>query len=165
MSERLERQLGSDAKQALQLARRLAGKEPVIKRVKTLPSGARAMLTHPISAKRPYEIQVGRGEERYLDHLVVHEVGHLVRVHQVSESERLLPAATASTRRRAVHQLQSDIALFAAMGLRDEQLIELFDTWYRSVCTQLVSFPADLRIEQWIHDRYPGFAGCRSGLF
>jgi hypothetical protein len=41
-------------------------------------------------------------------------------------------------------------------GLPADAYAELFEQWYRQVCTQLVGFPADLRIEQWIHDRFSG---------
>src|SRR4051812_21573390 len=105
MTERLQQQLGPDAKKALALARRHAGKAPVLRRVKDLPGEARAMLVRPLIAGRPYEIRVGRGQERFLDHLVAHEVGHLVRLHRVPEEARLLPVGNAETRRIAVEQL------------------------------------------------------------
>ncbi len=37
-----------------------------------------------------------------------------------------------------------------------ETLAELLASWYESVATQLANFPADLRIEQWLFERFPG---------
>jgi hypothetical protein len=156
MTERLARQLGPDGKQALQLARRLAGRDPVLKRVPSIAGDCRAMLIRPRQPKRPYEIHVARGQERVLDHLVAHEVGHLARLHRVPAEERLFAVAAADNRRHAVEQIAPEIATLLVRGLPEHAIVELFDIWYRGVCTQLTSFPADLRIEQWIHDRFPG---------
>jgi hypothetical protein len=36
-----------------------------------------------------------------------------------------------------------------AVGLPEQALSKVLSAWYEGVCTQLVSFPTDLRIEQW----------------
>src|SRR6266545_3677380 len=105
MKERLSKQLGPDARRALDLARRLVGKEPVLKRVQSIPGDARAQLVRTLKRKQPYEIHFARGQERLLDHLVTHEVGHIVRLHQVPEEERSFAVATAENRRMAAHQI------------------------------------------------------------
>lgn len=63
MKERLTRQLGPEAKLALRLAQRLVGKEPVLKRVPSLPNDCRAMLRRPPFPRQPYEIHFAAGEE------------------------------------------------------------------------------------------------------
>ncbi len=114
------------------------------------------MLIRPLQPKRPYEIHFARGQERVLDHLVAHEVGHVVRLHQVPEEERLFAVAMAENRRRAAHQIAPEMVARLGRTVPQELLPDLFDLWFRGVCTQLTSFPADLRIEQWIHDRFAG---------
>jgi hypothetical protein len=121
-----------------------------------LPNGVRAMLRRPISLRRPYEIHFVKGEEPVLEHLVAHEVGHLVRLYQVSEAERVMPAVTPATRLLAIEQLAPELLSLVRNGLRDDALVNLFDIWHQGVCEQLASFPADLRIEAWIHSHFPG---------
>ncbi len=116
MKERLTRQLHPDVHQALRMAQRLTGREPVIKRVPSLPLDTRARLIRPKFPTRPYEIQYARAQERVLDHLIVHEVGHIVRLHQVPEAERLMPAITQDTRRMVVQQIQGELATLLARG-------------------------------------------------
>jgi len=94
MRERLTRQRHPEVHQALRIAQRLTGREPVIRRVPSLPLDTRARLIRPKFPTRPYEIQYARGNERILDHLIVHEIGHIVRVQHVPEEERLMPAIT-----------------------------------------------------------------------
>jgi hypothetical protein len=157
MSERIPpHQLSTDAQRALRLATRLAGKQPIITRVPTIAGEARARLIRPLQAKRPYEIEFARGQERVLDHLVAHEVGHIERLHRVPEEERLFAVATAQNRRRAAEQIAPEILARLGRSVPDELLMGFFEIWYQGVCTQLASFPADLRIEQWVHDSYPG---------
>ena len=154
MPERLARQLGPEVRQVLDLARRLTGKEPILKRVPRLPNDARAMLVRPETSRNPHEIHFVRGEERVIGHLIAHEVGHLVRLYQVPEDERLMPAVTPDSRRRAAEQILPELASLLYRGVPEDALVELFDPWYQSLCTQLASFPADLRIEAWIRERF-----------
>lgn len=156
MAERLERQLGPDAKQSLVEASRLAGRPPILKQVRDLPSGANAMLKRRRTPADAYQIHVKKREMVFLDHLVTHEVGHLIRLHQVPEDERYYAASTVENRRHAVEQLAPDLARLMTYGASETAVGKVFEGWYGGVCSQLVSFPADLRIEQWIHDRFPG---------
>jgi hypothetical protein len=125
-------------------------------RVPSIPGEARARLIRPLQHKRPYEIQFARGEERVLEHLVAHEVGHIARLHEVPEDERLFAVATAQNRRRAAEQIAPELITRLGRSVPQNLLLGLFDVWFQGICTQLASFPADLRIEQWIHDRFPG---------
>lgn len=156
MTERLNRQLGPDAQRALRLATRLVGKTPVVVRKPQLPNEVRGMLVRPLNPRKPYQIQLARGQERFLDHIATHEVGHLVRLYQVPEEERLMPVSTAANRRRAIHQIVDEIIPLQRRGIPESALPTLFDGWYKGVCSQLASFPADLHIEAWIHREFPG---------
>lgn len=161
MKERLIRQLPAEVRQALQLAQRLTGRAPVLKWVDSLPHETRAMLVRPTIANRPYEIHVVKGEERVLPHLIVHEVGHLVRLHQVPEEERLIAAVTPEARRRAFAQLEPELEGLVRRGLPAAVLREVVDVWQHSLATQLANFPADLRIEAWINARFPRLLGVQ----
>lgn len=154
--ERLHGQLGPEVQQAFQLARKLTGREPILRREPALPGDTRAMLVRPKFPHRPYEIRYARGQERYLPHLIAHEVGHLVRLYRVPEAERLMPALTRESRRRAAEELAPDLVEMMRLGMTEHTLPELFDIWLQGVGTQLANFPADLRIEAWIHERFPG---------
>jgi hypothetical protein len=155
MPERLTRQLGPEIREVLDLARRVTGDEPVLERAPQLPNDVRAMLIRPARPHRPDEIHLQRGEERVIGHLIAHEVGHLVRLYQVPEEERLMPAITTASRRRAAERILPELGALLSRGLPAEALVELFDVWYQGVCTQLGSFPADLRIEASIRERFP----------
>lgn len=114
------------------------------------------MIKRPSSAGQPFEIHYAKGQDRFLPHLIAHEVGHIVRLYYVPEEERSYAVGTAENRRRAVGQIAAEIVPLIRAGIPEEVLPEIFDTLYRGVVTQLTSFPADLRIEQWIHDRFAG---------
>ena len=43
----------------------------------------------------------------------------------------------------------------------EEDLPDLFDGWLSALGSQLTSFPADLRIEQWVYDKFPGLRGVQ----
>lgn len=154
--ERMHGNMGPEVQQAFQLARRLTGREPTVSRVASLPGDSRAMLARPTGPHKPFEIRYARGQERHLPHLIAHEVGHIVRLYQVPESERLMPALTREVRQRAAEQLAPHLVELMRLGLPEESLPEIFDVWLQGVGTQLANFPADLRIEAWIHDRFPG---------
>ncbi len=156
MKERLRHKLHPDVQQALQEAQRLTGHTPVIKRVEHLPHDTHAVLKPPVTTRQPYEIQYLCAQERLLNHLIVHEVGHIVRLHQVPETERLHTVLTPDARTTMARQVIRDLTPLLDAGLPEETAVELISDWHEGVATQLTNFPADLRIEQWIHDRYPG---------
>ncbi len=161
MNERLTNRLLPETREALRLALRVAGKEPRVTRVDQLPDQVKGMLVRPRSPGQGYEIRVAKGQERFLDHIVAHEVGHLLRLHQVPEAERLMPAVTENSRRAAAERVvpQAFERLGPAFGVN--QMAQLFNIWYGGLASQLSSFPADLRIEAWIHQRFPGLRGAQ----
>src|SRR5437867_642486 len=110
--ERLLRKLSPAAREALTLARRLTGQELRIRGVSSLPGSVRGRLVRPDADSARYEIQYLRRHEALLDHLVAHEVGHLVRLYAVPEAERLAAQVSPETRRRALSQLLPELAAY-----------------------------------------------------
>lgn len=155
MKERLSRQLHPNVQQALREAQRIAGKAPIVKAVETLPHGTNALLKRPAIPGRAYEIHYLRRQERLVDHLIVHEIGHIVRLHRAPDAERLQAAVTPATREYVALQLLDDAVPLLNAGLSPEQVANVIADWHESLATQLANFPADLRIEQWMHDRFP----------
>ncbi len=91
-----------------------------------------------------------------MEHVIAHEVGHIVRLFQVPEAERLQPSITPETRTKAAEQIIQELVALTEVGVPTEIIPDLFGNAYEGLCSQLASFPADLRIEQWIYDRFPG---------
>jgi hypothetical protein len=158
MSERLRHHLHPDVHKALRMAQRVSGKEPLIKRVDDLPYNTRAVLLRPSAYSRPYEIHYRRGEERVLDHLITHELGHIVRLHRVPEAERLAAFVSPECRARAARQLAADgeFVPLLAQGMAPENVVDFLSDWHEALAIQVSNGPVDLRIEQWIFDRFPG---------
>lgn len=157
MAERLLRHLKPEiTRELLPLAQRLTGKAPRIKRVESLPNDVHGMLLAPEAPSKPWEIHYVRGQERFLEHLIGHEVGHVVRLFRVPQEERLQPAVSGETRARAAEQVVHELVLLMGQGVPMEVVLDLFNMQYEGLCTQLASAPADLRIEQWLFNHYPG---------
>jgi hypothetical protein len=156
MKERLHHQLHPETQKALKMAQRLVGKEPIIRRVDHLPQNTRALLKRPFVPYRPYEISYRRGEERVVDHLITHEVGHIVRLHRVPESERLAASVSQEERRNAALQIRDEFIPLLALGVSPETIGAMMIDWHEALAVQLANFPADLRIEQWIFERFAG---------
>jgi hypothetical protein len=158
MKERLAHSLHPETQKAMKLAHRLAGKEPRIKRVNDLPHNTRAVLKRPTVPSRPYEILYRKGEEPVLDHLITHEVGHIVRLHRVPEADRLAPFVSRDCRRYAALQLASrdEFVPLLARGLAPETVGDMMMDWHEALAEQVANGPVDLRIEQWVHDQFPG---------
>src|SRR5579883_1164114 len=128
MPEHENRQLGPDVHEALRLARRLTGREPAVRRLPHLPGEARAMLVRPKPHQPTYEIRYAHGQERVLQHLIAHKVGHLVRLAQVPEAERLTAAVTPTTRLQAARQAEPELVSLLQRGVPPATVAELFTT-------------------------------------
>jgi len=92
--------------------------------------------------------------ERYLDYLIAHECGHLLRLWSVPPSERLLPTVTVEQRRTVNRQLWSEMPAEALL-LPPEAVRELLSIWHAGVVRQVSNYPVDLRIEKWLFKEYP----------
>jgi len=158
MNEQLRHQLHPDTQKAVKLAQRACGKEPIIKQVDDLPHNTRAVLLRPFVPYRPYQIHYRRGEEWVLDHLITHELGHIIRLHRVPEAERLAAFVSLECRVRAARQLAAagEFIPLLAQGMSPDTVEEMMSDWHEALAIQVANGPVDLRIEQWIYDRFPG---------
>src|SRR5438034_6854951 len=98
--ERHRHAFGPEVRDALRLAERLTGALPVVRWAPTVSEGTHAELVRPDRPGRPYEIRLRREQARIAEHLILHEVGHLVRLHHVPARERLVAAMTTDARVR-----------------------------------------------------------------
>lgn len=63
---------------------------------------------------------------------------------------------TPEARSVAVHQLIPDMLELLRNGVPEQLLPDLIEDRYEAICQQVANGPVDLRIEQWIHDRFLG---------
>jgi hypothetical protein len=85
-----------------------------------------------------------------INHIIVHECGHIMRMMQASPGDRVIPSSNAETTAAAFKDLEQELSLMPA-----EMRGEMFNIWSTGVINQLVNLPVDVRIEAWIHNRFP----------
>src|SRR5438094_368641 len=117
MKERFPFHTSPEVRDALRLAERLTGARPVVRWAPTVSEGTHAELVRPERPGRPYEIRLVREQARIAEHLILHEVGHLVRLHHVSARERLVAAMTPEARVRAAQQLVPELVVLLERGI------------------------------------------------
>jgi Tetratricopeptide repeat len=97
-----------------------------------------------------------RSSESPMDHMVAHEVGHIVRLWTVPEDQRRLPFSTLETKLGAIQQLGGELTKLAnEEKLPPEYLAKSFDLIYPGMVRQVGNIPIDIRIERWLYERYP----------
>ena len=145
------------AQQLLPLAEKLTGIRPIIKRTDNLPNDNHGVLRPPEAPNKPWELIYLRGQERFMEHIIANEIGKIVRLYQVPPEERLQMAATPDNAIHALDQLMPELMdMLFKIDLPMTELHEMFNMWHQNLCTQLASYPSDLRIEQWMYSNYPG---------
>lgn len=87
-----------------------------------------------------------------LNHIIIHECGHILRTMQARPDERVVPSSNTETAAAAFNDLKNELAPLPA-----EMRSEMFNIWSTGVIYQLVNLPVDVRIETWIYNSYPGF--------
>ena len=91
--------------------------------------------------------------ERYLNHLVAHECGHIVRFASATPKDQTLAKTTAASRARAAQQLLPNLRRLVDSGLPEGALSDLLPIWLGGTITQLADTPSDIHIERWIWER------------
>jgi hypothetical protein len=95
-----------------------------------------------------------REHDEIINHLIVHECGHLFRIFKCPENRRLMPYSDQQTRRKALKQIESEIMALTSF-LSEDKIAQVINLWYDGLIRQVTNFPPDIMIEKWIHDQYP----------
>lgn len=92
-----------------------------------------------------------------LGYFVAHEGGHLLRLYSVPAKERMLMASTPQTEKRFMYRFQNYFRQLLYAGAQ-KNMEYTFDLLYGRILHQLQNIPADMRIERWIRENYPGLS-------
>lgn len=93
---------------------------------------------------------------QFLDHLVAHECGHLLRLWTVPPSERMLWSSPMECRKAASDELGGHLDfLYATRMIKRETLEALLTSWWRGLVSQVGNYPIDMKIERWLFETYP----------
>ncbi len=99
--------------------------------------------------------------ERFLDHLVAHECGHIIRLFDAPPEERAVTATTGEQRERIVEQLLPDIERLVRSGITAGAIAHVLPIWLSGTIAQLSNTPPDIHIERWIQRAYPELRGVQ----
>ena len=92
--------------------------------------------------------------DEIMNHLVVHECGHLLRTLKCPEDQRRIPYSNGQIKGDALGKIESEIIDLAKVLAKD-RLGQMIYLWYTGVLNQVTNFPADIMIEKWIFDQFP----------
>ena len=145
----------AETRRLLKQGEELGGEQIALVPDRSLDELAQARLIISRSPGQPHELRYNPEDRQARDHLIAHEVGHLVRLHAAPPEERYLAAINGEARRLAGRKLLPYLEELARLGLPDRAIRQVFDIWHQGIVLQLANAPADLRIEQWLHQEHP----------
>ena len=107
-----------------------------------------------IARKRMPEhlIKLKENSTARINHIIVHECGHILRTMSAEASERVVPSSNHETTSRALDDMQDELT-----DVPPESRLEIGGFWMQAIINQLVNLPVDARIETWIYNDYPSF--------
>ncbi len=100
-------------------------------------------------------------EERHLNHLVAHEIGHILQFADTSPQHRLVPVVSRANVRKATVELDDELRRIARLGAPSPVVRESVRAWVRSVVSRLSDVPTDTLIEHWIWDNHQSLRGSQ----
>jgi hypothetical protein len=89
-----------------------------------------------------------------INHLIVHECGHLFRTFKCPENQRLIPHSDNQIRYNALAGIEKEIIELTKI-LSEDKLAHIINLWYNGLVRQVTNFPPDIMIEKWIFDKFP----------
>lgn len=92
-------------------------------------------------------------QTKYLDYLVAHECGHIYRFFSARPEDRRVPVPDRMGLRRARRQLARE-SWELKNRIPKEQMADFLALLCSGLVRQLVTTPADCRIEEWIHNNF-----------
>jgi hypothetical protein len=112
----------------------------------TLKMARKDMPSHLIYYKKEHD--------EIINHLIVHECGHLFRIFRCPENQRLVPYSDQKIKDKALKSIENEIMALTNI-LSEDQIAHVIDLWYNGLILQVTNFPPDIMIERWIFDQFP----------
>lgn len=123
-----------------------------IRQVPYLKSKGRAMYTVSDPDTSRHLVLVDQDEKRHLDHLVAHEIGHILQFDEMPADQRKLPVVTRDNFVKAASGVANDLARLSQQGFNKESLNEAIRLWTTGLVSQISDTPTDIAIENGIRD-------------
>ena len=92
--------------------------------------------------------------DEIINHLIVHECGHLFRTFRCPENQRLIPYSDQQIKYNALKKTENEITALTKI-LSEDQITHIVDLWYNGLILQVTNLPPDIMIEKWIYDQFP----------
>jgi len=92
--------------------------------------------------------------DEIINHLIVHECGHLFRIFNCPENQRLMPYSDNQIKYVALAGIENEIIGLTKI-LSEDKIIQIVNLWYNGLIRQVTNFPPDIMIEKWIFDQFP----------
>ena len=92
--------------------------------------------------------------DEIINHLIVHECGHLFRIFKCPENQRLMPYSDQQIKYNALKTIENEIMALTDT-LSEDQIAHIIDLWYNGLIRQVTNLPPDIMIEKWIYDQFP----------
>jgi hypothetical protein len=112
----------------------------------TIKMARKDMPSHLIYYKKDHD--------EIINHLIVHECGHLFRIFKCPENQRLMPYSDQQIKYNALKTIENEIMALTDI-LSEDQIAHLSDIWYNGPIHQVTNLPPDIMIEKWIFDQFP----------
>lgn len=96
-------------------------------------------------------LKVRASKVKNINEMIAHECGHALRMFSVEPSARKIPCSTNLNTVQAIADLDAEKS-----NVRHTIKKQMYDTWINWIVLQVNNLPADVRIERWIYDSYPG---------
>ena len=92
--------------------------------------------------------------DEIINHLIVHECGHLFRIFKCPENQRMVPYSNDQMKYNALKKIENEIQALTKI-LSEDQIAQITNLWYSGLIRQVTNLPPDIMIEKWIYDRFP----------
>jgi len=92
--------------------------------------------------------------DEIINHLIVHECGHLFRIFKCPENQRLMPYSDQQIKYNALKAIEKEIMALTD-SLSEDQIAHIINLWYDGLIRQVTNLPPDIMIEKWIYDQFP----------
>lgn len=136
----------------LEEARRITGKDIEFIPRDNMPTYAifkiarKSMPSHLIYYRKDHD--------DIINHIIVHECGHLFRIFRCPENQRLMPYSDREIKISALRKIEHEMTELAKV-IPVEKIPSFMDFCYNGLVHQLTNLPPDIMIEKWIFNEFP----------